>query len=217
MKTIKYSTFLLTVLIAVSSLFTACKKDDNVLSKATFLPDVQIVGDAITVILKDSAYTEKGAVATENNVPIEYTISGSVDNTTPGVYILNYLGVNADGFSASDSRTVIVLPEAFIPGSAEISGNYKLASNSRPSTVTKVVDGVYTMSDGWGTATSSGNPSPIFCYLFCTDGVNITMPNYPTIFGGMEGTGTYDGTKMVITTTLVDQGPLTRVRTWNKQ
>ena len=62
MKTIKYSTFLLTVLIAVSSLFTACKKDDNVLSKATFLPDVQIVGDAITVILKDSAYTEKGAV-----------------------------------------------------------------------------------------------------------------------------------------------------------
>jgi hypothetical protein len=43
------------------------------------------------------------------------------------------------------------------------------------------------------------------------------MPNYPTVFGGMEGTGTYDGTKMVISTTLVDQGPLTRVRTWNKQ
>lgn len=205
-------------LLFVVTMLASCTKNKVEPSKPTYLPSLVLNGDKLIVILVgDTSYRELGAVAKENGTAINVAIDGEVDVNTPGVYILSYSATNSDGYSASLSRTVIVMPESFIPGSADISGDYKLASNSRPSTVTKVVDGVYTMSDGWGTATSSGNPSPIFCYLFCTDGVNITMPNYPTVFGGMEGTGTYDGTKMVITTTLVDQGPLTRVRTWNKQ
>ena len=213
----KLNRITLLLIITLVTMLVSCNKHKVEPSKPTYLPVVHLIGQDLVVILKDSTYKEEGVVAAENGANIDYTISGSVDNLTPGVYILDYSAENVDGYSASVSRTVIVMPEAFISGSADISGNYKLASNSRPSNVTKVVDGVYKMSDGWGTATSGGNPSPIPCYLFCTDGINIIMPNYPTPFGGMEGVGTFTGTKMTITTTLVDQGPLTRVRVWNKQ
>lgn len=216
MKTIKFNSFLLTALVVLTSVFTACKKDYEA-SKITYLPNIEIIGEEIIVIVAGDDYNEPGAVATENGTPIDFTVSGSVDNNTPGIYILNYLATNKDGFSATDSRTVIVVAEAFIPGSADISGNYKRSTNGRDCEVSNVVDGVYFMTDGWGSATSGGLPLPINCYLFCSDGENILMPLYPTVFGGMEGEGIYTGTQMLIQTTLVDQGPASRLNTWNKQ
>lgn len=216
MKSIKFNSVLFTAIVVLTSVFTACKKDYEP-SRVTFLPEIHIKGDAIFSIVVGDEYEDPGAVAIENGETIDYTISGTIDNTTTGIYILTYLAVNKDGFSSSDKRTVVVLPEAYVPGSADISGDYKRSANGRDSKVTKVVDGLYFMTDGWGSASSGSEPLPINCYLFCTDGENIIMPLYPTVFGGMEGEGTYDGVQMKIQTTLVDQGPASRLNTWVKQ
>ncbi|HPA36704.1 MAG TPA: DUF5011 domain-containing protein [Chitinophagales bacterium] len=208
---------LLFAFFAVTILLSGCKKDENELSRPTYLPDLAIKGDFNYVILAGDEYEEPGATATVNGTPIDYTIAGTVDASEPGLYILTYTATNSDGFSASATRNVFVLPEPYNPEAANISGDYKRAANGRASKVTTVVDGVYLMSDGWGSASSGGQPLPVPCYLMCTNGVDILMPNYPTVFGGMEGEGTYDGTKMSIYTILVDQGPFARTNVWNKQ
>lgn len=214
MKTINIKSLFL---IALFSIITfSCEKDFEE-SRPTFLPDIALIGDENFVIVADDVFEDPGATATVNGTDIEYTVSGSVDNTTPGLYILTYEAVNSDGFKASVARNVFVLPDAVTPGAADLSGDYKRSTNGRDSKVTKVADGVYFMTDGWGSATSNGNPLPINCYLMCPDGVNITMPLYPTVFGGMEGTGTFNGSQMAILTTLVDQGPASRTNTWIKQ
>ena len=124
MKKIKYSTFLLTVLITVSSIFNACKKDDNVASKATFLPNISIKGDDLIFVFKGDTYTEPGAEASENGVAIDYTIDGEVEVDIAGAYVLDYLAVNVDGFKASDSRTVVVVDTSNGLNSIDISGNF---------------------------------------------------------------------------------------------
>ena len=43
------------------------------------------------------------------------------------------------------------------------------------------------------------------------------MPQVSTVFGRMEGTGTFNGTQMAIYTVLLDQGPFARTNTWIKQ
>lgn len=202
--------------MAAVVVFAGCKPDEPEASRPTFLPVVAVVGEELEVIVAGDAYTDPGATATENGATIEYTTTGAVDPNTAGVYIISYAAVNSDGFTASASRTVIVLPEPFVAGSADISGVYARAANGRLSTVTKIVDGAYTFSDAWGSATSGGNPFPIFSYLFCTNGTDVTIPPYPTAFGvDIEGFGTNDGAVMPIQTSLV--GLATRVNTWNKQ
>lgn len=214
MKTTNIRLLFLALLVVFSTI--SCKKDFEP-SRITFLPDIKIIGAENFVIVSGDDFTDPGATATVNGTPIDYTVSGEVDNNTPGLYILSYEAVNSDGFKASATRNVFVLPEAVTPGAADLSGNYKRSTNGRDSKVTKVADGVYFMTDGWGSATSGGNPLPINCYLICPDGVNITMPLYPTVFGGMEGSGTFNGTQMSILTSLIDQGPFTRTNTWIKQ
>lgn len=208
---------LLFAFFAVTILLSGCKKDENELSRPTFLPDLAIIGDFNFVMLAGDEYEEPGATATVNGEPIEYTIDGTVDPSEPGLYILTYVATNSDGFSASATRNVFVLPEPYNPEAASIAGDYKRSANGRASKVTTVVDGVYFMSDGWGSASSGGQPLPVPCYLMCTDGVNVLMPSYPTVFGGMEGSGTYNGVQMAIYTILVDQGPFARTNTWIKQ
>lgn len=202
--------------LAAIVVFAGCKPDEPEASRPTFLPVVAVVGEELEVIVAGDEYSDPGATASENGVTIDYTTDGAVDPTTAGVYIINYSATNSDGFSASASRTVIVLPEPFVEGSADISGVYKRAANGRLSTVTKIVDGAYTFSDAWGSATSGGNPFPIFSYLFSTNGFDVSIPPYPTAFGAdIEGVGTNDGAVMPIQTSLV--GLATRINTWNKQ
>jgi len=215
MKSIKLK---FSLLLIISSLaFIGCKKDFGDASKITYLPNIELLGSENVFIVAGDTYVESGASADVNGTPIDYTISGTVDTTTPGVYVLSYLATNSDGFSASVERTVFVLDHAFVPGSAELTGTYKRSANNRQSIVTKLADGVYKMSDAWGSASSGGQPLPVPAYLFCTDGVNIIMPQVSTVFGRMEGTGTFNGTQMAIYTVLLDQGPFARTNTWIKQ
>lgn len=215
MKNIKLTKALLFSILALFVL--SCNKNDTEVSKPTFLAEIEIVGDFNYVTLLGEPFEDPGAIATEKGQPSTYVVNGTVDTDIPGLYILTYVVTNEDGFTASATRNVFVLPEAFVPGSASIAGQYRRVPNNRASTVTTIIDGVYYMTDGWGSASSGGNPLPVPCYLMCTDGENITMPPYPTVFGGMEGNGTFNGTQMSIYTVLVDQGPFARTNVWNRQ
>lgn len=214
MKTFK-NIFIASMLLS-TMLFVGCSKEENETSKITYLPDIKLKGDNMVIVQLDGNYTEQGVDATINGVPVEYATQGTVNVNEIGVYVLKYLATNIDGFSSSVERTVIVA-EPFIPGSADLSGNYKRAANGRDSKVTKIVDGVYSISDAWGSASSGGLPLPVPAYLFCPDGVTITMPQVVTVFGRMEGDGTFNGQQMSINTVLLDQGPFARVNVWVKQ
>jgi hypothetical protein len=211
---------ILTAMAAVV-VFAGCKPDEPEASRPTFLPVVAVVGEELEVIVAGDEYSDPGATASENGVTIDYTTDGAVDPNTAGVYTINYSATNSDGFSATATRTVIVLPEPFVEGSADISGKYVLAVNQRNATLNKIVDGAYLFSDAWGTGTTeSGGPFPVPAYLFSTNGKDVFIPNYPTAFGyPITGNGTFLDNEMVITTVLIGANggaDLVRIRKWTK-
>jgi hypothetical protein len=101
----------------------------------------------------------------------------------------------------------------------DISGTYMRLSNSRLSTVTKLADGFFFMTDVWGTASSGGSPLPVNSYIFLTGATTLEFEYLETgaPFGGNFGTGTIEaGTgNLILNTTL--NAPATRVNTWLKQ
>lgn len=111
MKTLKFNSLLTITLIVFVTLFTSCKKEDSG-SKATFLPDIAIKGDKIIIVFKGDNFPDPGATATVNGEAVDFTVSPALDVEEPGAYVLNYLALNSDGFSASDSRIVVVVDTA---------------------------------------------------------------------------------------------------------
>lgn len=215
----KFKSHLIVLLIAGT--IVSCNKDKESEGKyaITYYPDIEILGDRILSIVVDEEYIDEGAHVTENGEEIDWTSSGEVDVTTPGMYTITYSAVNQDGFSKSDSRIVFVLPEEVDEAAPSLVGTYLRAANGRTATVTSVVPGVYSITDAWGSATSNGNPLLLPCYLICTDGENIDMPFIYTgvsNFGDIGGFGTFDGVILSLNTTLTLAGAQ-RVNEWVKQ
>ena len=126
----KYLYFLLICLSMVS--FSSCdsenSKDD---SKITHFVEITLKGDTyIHLRVNDDTYVEPGYTATEGSedVTANVVVTGTVDTSTIGAYILKYSCVNTDGFSISTSRCVYVTAT---PLTTDISGNYTVdAANS---------------------------------------------------------------------------------------
>lgn len=78
------------------------------ISKVTFFPVVELQGDELMIINKGATFTDPGVKATVNGQPATTTTTGSVNTNATGIYYLAYTAVNADGFSASAYRIVIV-------------------------------------------------------------------------------------------------------------
>jgi hypothetical protein len=111
----KFSFSSLIVLILAGFAFS-CSKDnfnyppDTVgSSKIIYFPVVATIGSRTMYIKEGDSYTDSGATAILNNADITYTTDGTVDPSTPGVYNITYTAVNAQGYSASDWRTVAVI------------------------------------------------------------------------------------------------------------
>lgn len=206
--------YILFALIAL--IFTSCDKEDTEgLSRITNFPTFEMNGNKYMSIVKGEQYTEAGVTATEGGSDIEVTISGTVDVNTPGVYDITYSAVNKDGFSGQVTRTVAVLPTAEQAG-VDISGKYSnIGSFNYVSEVTKLAPGFYVSKNVWG-----GNSKAIIAaYIFTTDGSNLTLPlSALSGYGRLEGTGTLSETgTMNLTVTLLDQGPFTAAKQWQKQ
>lgn len=201
------------------SVFLSCNKhdvrDDGVyvgISKITHYVVLTLKGENPMIVIQGEDFTDPGITATESGSDVQYTTTGSVDVNTPNFYTVTYSAVNKDGYSSSVSRTVVVLPAHEIPGT-DLSGNYDyVGSSTYTAEVTKLAEGLYATDNCW-----SGD-FIIPCQFICVDGANIIVPEQPSPYGRLEGTGTLDASgKLVLTITLIDQGLPPSPRTWQRQ
>ncbi len=152
----KKNLFLLFAFIVIIS---ACNKDkiNNTdtkvgISRVTFFPTLTLTGSAYQAVSVGSPYTDPGAKAIVAGAEVPVAVNGSVDIQSPGVYTLTYSATNADGFSASATRTVAVYSTSSDAAANDLSGDYARTSNGVIATWTKVAPGVYKVVNPGGAA-----------------------------------------------------------------
>jgi hypothetical protein len=127
-------------------------------SRIIYYPQVTTQGQRLLIINQGSAFTDPGVSATLNGQKVQYTTTGSVNTSTPGVYNLTYTAQNQEGFNASDWRTVVVVGNDV--ANNDFSGTYMRYSAGAPfgqtSIWTKTAPGVYTVDNPGGAATGYG-------------------------------------------------------------
>ena len=210
------------LLIAFVAVIASCNKDkiintpDRVgISKVTYYANITLTGNPVLSIIKGGTFTDPGVKAEAGGKDVPVTTTGTVNTNEVGLYTLNYSATNADGYSSSASRVVVVIPSAEQPG-VDLSGTYvavPVGSTPGPAQITKVAQGVYYSTDIWtGGAVIPG-------YFICLDGSSINVPLQTTGYGRMqtEADGTYVNGLITWTITLLDQGPYTATKKWQKQ
>ncbi|WP_300506127.1 BT_2262 family domain-containing protein [uncultured Duncaniella sp.] len=92
--------------------FTSCDKDTEGLTDITYYPVVELEGPVYELVTAGQAFTDPGCTATLDGVDvtdqIQVTTALNFSNPAPGYYPIVYSVTNADGFSASATRYVLV-------------------------------------------------------------------------------------------------------------
>lgn len=152
---------ILSIALLSAVFFTSCKKDDinNTdekvgHSRVTNFPEISIKGDRLIILNQGATYTEPGATALIKGADVQFQTNGTVNTAVPGVYNLTYSAQNADGYSASDWRTVVVIGNDVAAN--DFSGNYNRAATGTTTTWTKKAAGVYEINNPGGAATGYG-------------------------------------------------------------
>ncbi len=210
------------LLIIIAGVISSCKKDTVVItpdrvgiSRVTYYVNITLAGDDVMSLVQGGTFTDPGATGEAGGQSVPVTATGSVDPSTVGLYTITYSATNKDGYSSSVTRTVVVIPSSEIPG-VDLSGTYvavPVGTTPGPATITKVAPGVYYSTDLWtGGAVIPG-------YFICVDGSTLIVPLQSTGYGRMETEtdGTYSNGLITWTLTLLDQGPYTATKKWQKQ
>jgi len=190
----------------IAFVFQSCKKETTEgFTHITTYAVIELQGDAYESITVGENFEDAGAIATEGETPLDVTVKGSVDNTTPGMYELVYSAVNGDGFAGSASRYVAVLPEA-VTGES-LAGGYTMGANA--GTMTELAPGFYRFSNIWP-------PNSIPMYVLSTDGVDGTLPEISSPYGPVYGTMKLTGNNLEFVVDLPTQGITGRSLIWVK-
>lgn len=106
----KIALFVTLVLAAALSL-SSCKKTTAGTTSVTYYATIDVNGDTYIIHQKGDAYADEGCVAVLNgeDVTAQVVTTSDVNVNKSGVYSVVYAYTNADGFTASASRTVVVL------------------------------------------------------------------------------------------------------------
>jgi hypothetical protein len=156
------------IIIAIGGLFAACTEvETKDVSKVTYYPNIEVLGDEVMYIAKGATFTDPGAKAMAGDTEIKYTSEASgqyrgektLNTAVTDEYIITYSALNADGFKGSATRKVIVYENGNL--TTDISGVYKCnvnRSGSSPITaqnikfiyIWKNADGSYGLSDAFG-------------------------------------------------------------------
>ncbi len=101
----------LMLLCAGAFVMSSCDKDTEGKTWITYYPDITLEGDATVTVDKGSTFVDPGYEATMNgeDVTDQVVVVSNVNTANSGVYTVTYSMTNSDGFSASATRTVIVL------------------------------------------------------------------------------------------------------------
>lgn len=166
MTIMKKSIICLVSLLGLALGFTSCEKPlSGEKTSITYYAEIVLKGDASMVVAKGSAFVDPGFTATMKgeDVTDKVTVESNVDTSTSGIYSVVYSIVNADGFPASASRTVIVLDVTDpVEGiwKVDVSKSYRIFNGSAPAAykgafeflIIKRADGKYDVEDlmaGW--------------------------------------------------------------------
>ena len=164
--------------------FFSCQKNDFNYpagtvgsSKIIYFPSIATIGSKVVAFVQGSAYTDQGATATLNGTTATYTTNPMITSSTaPGVYDVIYTAANAQGFTASDFRVVVVIPSSMasdpVVSSHDFSGTYTRAATGATSTWTKIGPGTYTVENVGGATSGVG----LIGIAENTSGFNIVIP-----------------------------------------
>ena len=124
--------------VAFAFVVTGCEKESTGgVTKITYYPVLELIGDdAVTIQIGDT-YTDEGCVATLNGVDVsdQIEVSTNLDTDKSGFYSYIYSIANEDGFSASISREVAVV-------------DYSSIASAYPNVSISFSNAAYTWSDG---------------------------------------------------------------------
>lgn len=173
------------ILIFIAAIFTSvgCRKKSDTVSKVvtvsyatfTYSPgqffSIPVGGTVpgVTVTAYDSLLKE--------SIPV--TVSGSVDNSTPGLYVTTVTAKNSNGFIITKAYYIAVTD---ISPTIDLSGNYvRDATGDADIVVTKMANGLYQSND------IGGAPSlPIVAYFAQINDSTIVGPDQPTDAGTLS-------------------------------
>ncbi|KAA6316400.1 hypothetical protein EZS27_033285 [termite gut metagenome] len=125
MKKILYS-----LSLCLAFVFISCEEDTTQdTSKVTHYVNFEMKGEQTVLVSVGTPYVDEGVVAIEgeNDITSSVITAGSVDSSTIGLYYINYKAQNADGYSSSIERTIIVYdPDV----TTNLAGTYTTAEGS---------------------------------------------------------------------------------------
>lgn len=142
---------------------TGCDDESTAgMTRITYYPELLLEGETTLYVDKGSTFADPGysAVLNGEDVTEQVQVKSNVNTARSGVYSISYSIVNADGFSSSASRTVIVLdPNDAVEGVYETDpASYRLYNGSVAYGASYTIlilgngDGTYTVDDllgGW--------------------------------------------------------------------
>ncbi len=99
------------MLLTSAVTFTSCDKDSSAgTTRITYYPVLTLNGYIQMEVDKGAIFADPGCMGEMNGEDItsQVVTTGTVDTSKSGIYTITYSATNADGFSASTSRTVIV-------------------------------------------------------------------------------------------------------------
>ncbi|WP_316750477.1 DUF5011 domain-containing protein [Pedobacter gandavensis] len=126
------------------------------ISKVTFFPIITMKGEKYFLVAKGTAFTDPGATAKAGSDDAPVVASGAVNTAVAGIYGVTYSAVNADGFSATVTRQVIVYDTKADAAARDLSGKYLRNTNSVASTWKKIGPGVYLVANPGGAVGADG-------------------------------------------------------------
>jgi len=168
MKNIK----LLVTMLAMTFVFASCNTEDEISSSVTVYPVITLAGENPYFLNAGDTYEEPGAVATigDEEVPLSTKFVGryrnntftTLDTNVADIYNAEYTATNADGFSATATRQVIVAETGDLVNSIEglyTSTVFRNGTQGAPASaytdieyilIWKNADGSYGISDAFG-------------------------------------------------------------------
>ncbi len=161
-------------LILLTCFLAGCDDDSTMgVSNVTTYPTLTMAGLPVIAHPAGTPYTEQGVTAMAGEESLEVEIDGSVDdvNTVGNIYYLTYTAYNAEGYSRSLSRAVVIVDPA--TGATDLSGTYLRAATGIIGQVTKIAPSLYFHSNVGGALPPT---PPLDAYFVHIQGTTLKIP-----------------------------------------
>ncbi|MBL7746197.1 MAG: DUF5011 domain-containing protein [Chitinophagaceae bacterium] len=176
----------LLIVFAIPLLFiTGCKKEttaDVSRSVKVSYPEIILNGEDLIIIPVGTTYTDAGAKLKDDisgAITDIQPVSSTVNTAQPGLYLVTFRAVNANGFETTATRLVAVTS---VSSAVNRQGTYLRTATGVNCYITKLAEGVYEIKNPGGFA---GSPNTTVIMVETALNVYVCPPQ-PTDFGTMS-------------------------------